>query len=158
MSDEENKNELDKLFSEYEERKQKEREKEEIRQSEQQALRDKTIESITKTIIPIMLEFKKKCEEKGYYVAIVQRLKNHSYPNVEFSFKPKQQDPFSGYIASSTITFTHSDEGKIIIKRDIEGKQSANLNYADEIAVETVNKQSIRVTLESFIKNVLKAN
>ncbi len=153
MTDEKQKG-LNELFSEYEERKQKESEKEKIRQSEEKALRNKAIGLITKTIIPVMEEFKKKCEEKGHLAKIEDRV-----VSVEFSFTPKKQELLS-YVSPSKIKYSHSDKGKITISRNIAGRGASSLYnlMADEIEVEEVTEQSIKVTLGSFIKNVLKAN
>lgn len=165
---EEKQNGLDELFSKYEERKQKESEKEKIRQSEQKALRDKTIELITKTIIPVMEEFKKKCEAKGYHAEIERMIGHPIYPYVEFSFTLK----YVPAISLPKISFSHSDAGKIKIEVEINTDKSRQSvsghggiieNYGFGVGgkqqeVEKVTEQDIKINLKLFIQKVLETN
>lgn len=144
MADEKQKG-LDGLFSEYEERKQKESKEKKLKQSEENALRDKTIECITNTIIPILLKRKEEIEAKGHHVVITQNLEN-PYPTVEFSFTPKDEQ-------SSKILFKHSGKGTIEIEKAINYRQVSPYNVEEKH--EKVTEQWVEITLFNFIKEVL---
>ena len=152
MADEEKKG-LDELFSEYKQRKQKGRLNREIKQSEKQALLDEKLELIDNTIMPILENYKMKCEANGHHVEITE---NRRTPKVEFSFMPMDVP------ITSEITFIYSDAGKINIEGRIysdEGSQSVYKYGVERLQdVEKVTKQWVETQLLRFIKAVLEAS
>ena len=152
MTDEEKK--LEEMFLKYEKRKQIKSEESKLLQSKAKALRDKTIECITKTIIPVMDKFVKEIVAKGHHVVITKNLEI-GCPTVAFSLT------LNDLLQFSEISFIHSDAGTIKIETKI-GTERGTVRDTSPFQIaekhEKVTEQWVETMLLSFIEDVLKAN
>ncbi len=162
MADEGQK-ERDKLFRNHKERKQKQKEEEELKQSKENASRDRTIELINTTIIPVLKRLTKEIEAQGYQAEVVEMFEHSNYPLVGFRFTPimKNTDPIHSlrHINPSKISFMYSGVGTIKVEREINTAQGKEYGGTElEQLEEKVTEKWIEIQLSRFIEAVLKAN
>lgn len=158
------KNDLDKIFSEYYERKKIEEEVSETKKLEEQEKIELIIDKLKEIIIPVIEAISKEIEAKGYKTSVSKRLENHAYPSVELSFSPipKQEENFT-YLLNSSISFVSSKSGNLTIRKNI---RSINGNSSKEYEggstfgenIDNLTKNWVKTEVIKFVKEVLISN
>ena len=154
--------ELDKLFSEYGEKKQREHEAQERKRVQEEELQQKTIEILETIVLPVLKEFSAEIKKKGHKSEIEERLGNYSYPNVELRFKPVSKvGNRSSYASYSKLLFVHTDSGMIQFNCEINTPQGKSSSYHAESGHtfdhNEITEDWVRSKTLSFIETVLNA-
>ena len=154
---------LDKLFGDFDTRKQEEKDAKEAKTSKARQLKDETIAILESVVRPTLKELSEAIAAKGHRAEVRERFANYSYPSVGLAFYPKTTSEFD-YPSESTINFQHTDSGHIKIEQKIQSSdRNKRSDYSDystngQWALATVSQDKVRERVLQFIEAVLKAN
>jgi hypothetical protein len=150
--------ELDKLLGDFDQRKRNEATEQAARAVEAGQLRDATVAVLTSIILPTAKNLADALSAKGHRAEARERLENSTYPSIEFVFEPRS--PSNSHSASglrdSTLTFMHSDSGKIQIREKVAGSNGYSTN--GDWPLDTVSQAKVRTRIMKFIEAVLEVS
>jgi len=154
------KNDLDKIFEEYYERKKIEEGVSEAKKLEEQEKIELIIDKLKEIIIPVIETISKEIEAKGYKTSVSKRLEKHVYPSVELSFSPiPKQEENSTYLPNSSISFVSSKSHHHTITKNIySSKENRPDSSSFGVSIDNLTKNWVKTEVINFIKEVLKSN
>lgn len=154
---------LDKLFGDFDKRKQDEAEAQEAKATKAKQLKAETIAILEAVVRPALVELSEAIIAKGHRAEVRERLDNYSYPSIGLAFRPYASDKMNR-VPESTIHFLHTDSGLIKVDQKIEspdGKKHSD--YSDystnsQWQLATVSQEKVRDRAMQFVTAVLKVN
>ena len=148
--------ELDKLFSDYEERKQKEKEADEKKRLQEKELRDRSIPVLKSVVLPVLKELSLAIQQKGHESAVEVHFENYVFPSVTLTFTPAVKGREGAiYVSASKLVFSHTESGHIEAseERTRAGKQT---HYGRvTLKISDMSEEVVRSRALSFIEAVL---
>ncbi len=121
------KNNLDKIFNEYHERKKWEKEQSNTRKKKEQERSKLVTKKLKENTIPVLETISKEIKNKGYKARIIKNLENSLDPQIVFKFSPvfegKEDNPI---LIDSSISFGAKIKkeilltGQILLKKFLE--------------------------------------
>jgi len=146
------KNNLDKIFNEYYERKKWEKEQSNTRKKKEQERSKLVTKKLKENAIPVLETISKEIKNKGYKARIIKNLENSLDPQIVFKFFPvfegKEDNPI---LIDSSISFGAK------IKKEILLTGANPIKEISGVEIENLTKNMIKGKVLEFIKEVLQA-
>jgi hypothetical protein len=152
------KEQLDKLFSDRNERKQNSTEIQSTEKMKHEQFRTHVIEIINTIFLPVFNEFESELKSRGHEFSVASSLENASYPSTQISFRVVDNDSKSNYSGSSKLSFgTTTSEDKFEVGQSLwwsRGNEETKLKSS--IIIDRVNSEWVRTQVLNFIDSVIK--
>jgi len=151
------KNDLDKIFNEYYERKKIEEEALKKKKLEEQEKEKLIIDKLKEIVIPVIETISKEIEKKGHKASVLNHLKNFPNPSVVFKFSPvfKEKEDYAS-LSDSSISFICLN-GRISIEKDIYLKETRPDRSSFGVNIDDLTKNWVKTEVIKFITEVLKS-
>lgn len=151
---------LDKMFSDFEARKLREKEAQDEMDAKHKAFRDKAIKIVNERVAPVLRDLCADLKRRGHESEVSLFVDNHSYPSAQLSFRAVNKEPHS-YTSASKLSFsTTTSEDKVEIRKEIWGAKGKDespsyggqpsFKLLDDVTAEWVKTQVV-----SFVSTVL---
>lgn len=153
---------LDKLFGDFDKRKQEEKEAAEAAEANRKKLREETTAILESVVRPALQDLAEAINTKGHRAEVRERSGNYSYPSVSLAFFPNASE--QRYPSESTIEFLHTDGGQIKIDQKIQSADKSPARSVHDYStnshwkLNTVSQEKVRERAMQFIAAVLKVN
>ena len=151
--------EFDKMFSDFEERKQREIIASDDKAAKHAAFRQKAINIINEKVAPVLQEICTDIQTRGHESQVNLLTGTHYHPSANLAFRITT-DNRSTHISSSHISFaTTSPQDGMEVRMDIWGAEGKQESYGGQIfkPLTAVTTKWIRTQTLLFIQSVLKA-
>lgn len=155
---------LDNALSDYDARKKRENEAEEVKRQKEARARDAGLKVIETNVVPAIEEIAKQLQAKGHRASTKTFFDNACFPSITLEFTPTPPgEKHPRCLLPSQIAFRHLDEGHLKVTRELKtehGDASVHTPGAGEttVAYDSVNQEWVRETAVLFVKAVLAAN
>lgn len=153
---------LDKLFGDFEKRKQDEKEAQEAKSATSRKLKEDTLAILQSVVSPALKELAESINEKGHRAEVREHFETYVYPSVGIAFFPTVEGKTAH--RESTIHFIHTDKGNIKVEQRVQSRDGSKPSpYSDystnnEWPLKTVSQEKVRERATEFIASVLKVN
>lgn len=155
------KEELDKLFEERSDRKQKERDVENAKETKETQFRDVANGVINNVIGPALKEFQTELKKRGNESDVTLQVDKYSQPSARLTFRVIDESPTRKVLNPSKISFsTTTTEDKFEVRREVwtmKGKEDAQAYGGGHSsrAISEVDEAWVRSQVLAFINAVL---